>query len=271
MPVITIAQTNYCAVESLAESVAERLDYPCIGREVIHDAALEFNVVQNALEAALAKPPSLWERLRGQQSAYVQYFRTALCEHVVKGNLVHHGYAGSILLAGIDHVIKLLVVAPLDYRVQIAMDELGVDRQQALARIHRDDKERANWVRFMYGADWHDPALYDAVLNTARLGVPGARDLVCQMSQMERFQPTPASLKALRDLTLGSQVWAVLSREGLAMQPDVQVTADDGIITIVGTAWSGDLASKVTLVASSVPGVRDVVCHLEYPVVGYAP
>lgn len=264
MSIITISRGTFTGGTLVAECLAERLGLPCLSREVMLEAALKYNIPVAAFAEAMNKPPSLWQRLTGERAAYTNYFRSALLERARRGDFVHHGYAGNLLLAGISHVVRVRVVADLEYRVKIAMETLMVDRKEAIARIEKIDRERAQWVRFLYGVDWEDPTLYDVVVNLERLGVEGACEVVLQVARMERFQPTPASRQAVEDLALGCRVWALLNADERTVGADLDVTAANGVVTVTGRAYFEDVIEAIPLVASEVEGVRDVQCRVEY-------
>jgi len=64
----------------------------------------------------------------------------------------------------------------------------GVRYKPAAARIDASDRARAGYLRRSYDGRWDDPDLYDLILNTARLTVESAVDLLCLAAQ----QATPA-------------------------------------------------------------------------------
>ena len=263
MAIITVSRGTFVGGQALAECLAERLGYRCLSREeVLQAATAEYGVPVEKLVAAMDKPPSFWERLIGERTVYLNYVRAALCERVRGGDVVFHGYVGHLLLGSISHVIRVRVIAETESRIEAAMRAHNLSRKDAIARINKIDQDRARWTRFLYGVDWQDAALYDAVLNLTRLGVDGACDIVASMTRMEAFQPTAASLKAMEDLALGSRVWAALATDPHTEAPDLTVSADGGVVSITGSVWSSEVADAVPLVARRVEGVRDVRAEL---------
>jgi len=263
MSVITISRGTFSGGRDLAECLARRLDYPCVSREVILDAAYEHGVPLEQLVAAIEKPPSLWQQLTGGRMAYLSFVRAALCERAVGGNLVYHGHAGHLLLAGISHVIRVRVIADLEFRVRAAMERRHVDRKEAIAQIRKVDQERMRWTRFLYGVNWYDASLFDVVLNLGCMSVEDACDVVVRMTEMPRFKPTPESRKAAENLALDNRVWAVLASDPRTATADVRVAANDGVVTITGSSLSRRAIEAIPQVASQVRGVRQVHCLAE--------
>jgi len=256
--IITISRGTFSGGKALAECLAEHLGYQCISREVVLDAAAEYGVAPESLLDAVAKPPSFWQRLSGERIAYLNYFRSALCERARKGNLVYHGYAGHLLLAGVRHVVRVRVIANMEYRIAAAMQQLNVGRSEAIGYIKKVDRERERWTRFLYDVDWHDPSLYDIVLNLEHTSLPTACNVIVGLVESADFQPTAASVKALEDLALSCRVWAALNRDPRTATAEVKVAADDGVVTVTGTARVEEAIEAIPLVAGEVEGVKDV-------------
>ena len=71
-------------------------------------------------------------------------------------------------------------------------------------------------MKELFKIDWRDPTRYDLVLNTARITVETAAQLIAEVSQREEYRPTAESLQAMKDLTINARVEALLiaSRPG---------------------------------------------------------
>jgi cytidylate kinase len=64
------------------------------------------------------------------------------------------------------------------------MQRLRTDARTAQQLIARSDAERTRYFREYYGLDLNDPTHFDLVLNSARLGIPGAAALVASSARM---------------------------------------------------------------------------------------
>ena len=74
--------------------------------------------------------------------------------------------------------LDVRVIAPLDQRVERVAVQRELNRQQAQKICERTDKERGDFVRRLFDADWADPSHYDLVINTAKLDIPTAVTLL---------------------------------------------------------------------------------------------
>lgn len=259
MSIITISRGTFSGGRDLAECLAQKLGYPCISREVIVEAAERYGASEAALSQALNHAPSLIDRLKSERNRYIAYIRAALCQHALEGDFIYHGYAGQHLLAGVHHMIRVRIVANLSYRISAAMKELQMTSRQAEAHIHKVDDERRKWTRFLYGVAWDDPMNYDVVCNLEYLSIRGACAVVERLTELEQFQSTAESRKALEDIALKSFVVAALARDERTSDAEFQVHAEDGVVTIEGVAKLADMVASVNEVAGKVEGVVKLV------------
>ncbi len=257
MGIIAISRGSFSGGEALARGVAEQLGYRCVSREVILEAGWAYGQPAEKLLSAMEKRPSLWERAIGRRRTYLTYVQAALCEHAQGGNLVYHGYLGHMLLPGVSHVLRVRVIADMEYRIRAAMQQQRLGREAARQYIERVDKERRQWTQFLYDVDWNDPRLYDLVVNLSRIPLPAACPLVIQVMRSEAFQPTAASVRAMQDLVLSSRVAAELARDPRTASAHLQVRTDGGVVIVTGTTQSPALRDAVPSVARHAQGVRD--------------
>ncbi len=206
MAIVAVSRGTFSGGEALAKAVAERLGYRCISREELVAVAQAYGVPAAELTAAMEKRPSLLERVAGERTVYLKFLRAALCEQARGDKLVYHGHLGQLLLPGIPHVIGVRVIAELEFRLRAVEKQQQLSRKEALAYIQKVDRERREWTQFLFGVDWDDPHLYHVVLNLSRMTLDAACEAVARLVERPEFQPTPASMKALEDLTLSS--WA---------------------------------------------------------------
>jgi CMP/dCMP kinase len=95
-----------------------------------------------------------------------------------RGLVVIVGRASSVLLAGRWDVMHVRVVAPFAERVAYVMRREGLDRHAAEVRIHHKDHERASYLEREYHHRPDESYLYDIVLNTSRLDLESAVNVI---------------------------------------------------------------------------------------------
>jgi len=240
MAIITISRGSYSRGMDVAEKVAQKLGYDCIGREALLQTSREYDVPEVKLVRTTQDTTSVLDSLIGGKERYIAHIQAALTSRVKKDNVVYHGLAGQFLLQGVSHVLKVRIIAPLEYRVNIVMDRDNVEKQKI---------------------DPRDCNLYDLVLNIDKCTVVDAVDLICHTAGFKGFQTTPESQKAMDDLQLACEVKVRL----VDVRPDVEVSADNGTVSVITEAHSPqeeNVAREIRRIAETVPGVSNVLVHV---------
>jgi cytidylate kinase len=259
MAIITISRGTFSGGKTLAECIGNQMGYPVLSREdTLIEASKTYGISEVEVSSAMADPPHFWEQVPGKRLAYVKCFTAVLLRHAENANLVYHGNAGHLLLGGISHVLRIRVIANMEFRIDAAMKLMNCNREEAIDYVEKVDKKRQKWTSFLYGVQWDDPSLYDAVLNLDRTSITSACDTISHMAGQEDSRVTPASRKAQEDLLLSSRVWIALAKDKRTEAAFVNVTADDGRVAVRGKASSGKVIDSIPLVAEHVPGVKEV-------------
>jgi len=95
-----------------------------------------------------------------------------------EGDVLIMGRGGQVLLRDHPTALHVQIVAPRAYRLQVVMERYGLDKRAAQHRLRASDRARFDYLRRYHDADWLDPTLYHLVLNTGRLSVETAADLI---------------------------------------------------------------------------------------------
>lgn len=262
MGIITVSRGTCSGGKELAECIASQLGYECISREVIVEASERYGVSAEALASSLEKAPTFLQRLSRDRDRYLAIIRAVLCEYALSGNLVYHGHAGHFLLAGPTHVLRIRVIADMPYRINAAMQRLGLTHEKAIEYVNRVDRERARWAEFLYGVEWQNPKHYDAVFNLEHISIPSACKLVCHMIELDDFRCTKESQQTLANLSLSSRVRAALLSDDRTASGKLEVIADKGEITVRGSVKLQEAAAAIPEVAQAVEGVGKVTCEV---------
>jgi cytidylate kinase len=95
-----------------------------------------------------------------------------------EGNVLIIGRGGQVLLRDHPRALHVQIVAPLTCRVKVVMGREGLNKRAAQNRVRASDRARFDYVRRYHDADWLDPSLYHLVINTGRVPVTTAVDLI---------------------------------------------------------------------------------------------
>ncbi len=261
MPIITIYQGASGEGQELAETVAEALGYRCVGREVLVEASRRYGIPEAKLNEIVEKGPHWWERLLQDLRPYRIALQATLCELAHDGKVVYHGHLGHELLSGIGHVLKVLLTAPIEFRIEQVRSRQRLTDVAVRHYIEEVDKARSRRLMAMFGADWRDPNRFDLILNMSKMRREGAKRVIVEAAKLEEYQATPASDQAFNDLALGSRVHATLFASPDVQGSALEVHAEGSHVHVKGRVNQG-LEDEVVNLVKNVPGVTKVTTDL---------
>ena len=186
MPIITIYQGASGEGQELAETVAEALGYRCVGREVLVEASRRYGIPEAKLNEIVEKGPHWWERLLQDLRPYRIALQATLCELAHDGKVVYHGHLGHELLPGIGHVLKVLLTAPIEFRVEQVRARQSLTDAAARHYIEEVDKARSRRLMAMFGTDWRDPNRFDLDSEYGQDAPRGSKACDCRGSEARR-------------------------------------------------------------------------------------
>jgi hypothetical protein len=113
----------------------------------------------------------------------------------------------------------------MEYRVRIVRENQGLSEEDAVKYIEHVDKCRTLWTELLYHVDWHDPALYDLVINLGAVSLETACALIDFTVGTPDFQPSEEKKDRLNDFVLSCRIKLKLAQNDRTrgMQIDVQV------------------------------------------------
>jgi cytidylate kinase len=259
MPIVTIYRGVFTAGEEIANGVARALGYRCVSREVLIEASRSCGISEAKLNEVLEKDSHWWERWLQNTRPYRVALQAAMCEVAQGGNIVYHGHIGHELLPGIRHVLKVLLTAPLEFRIKQVQSQQGLNEAGARSYIDRVDEARTRRLVALFGTDWRDITRYDLALNVAQLGIEGVTLVIVEAARLERYQPTAASEQDFKNLALASRVQAALVTSSKFQDLGVTVRAENGEVHVLGVFARSVSEEELVWVIKSVPGVTKVV------------
>jgi cytidylate kinase len=258
MSVITISRGTFTGGQELAGDLAKKLGYRYLSREDLSEQAIKLGVPVGKLQTSMVKPPRVYRRLGRERDQYLACITMILCEKILEGDLVYLGHTGHMLLTGIPNILRIRVLADSEFRINSVIQRLKLSREKAKEYIRDVDADRDKWVRFLYGIDWHDPFNYDLVVNLDQAGIENAATALCAMAELPDFKLSPASLRAIKNLYLGSTAHFTLLTDSRTSFADVKVTANNGVVQVTYLPQQAEVAPYVKDVLSKVSGIKEI-------------
>jgi len=212
MPVITVSRQFGAGGAAVGRLLARRFDAEYLDREVVFEAARRAGIPAALADELDERAPSWLTRLgmaltaaypevivpdAGGEAAVPGYedrvaalTREVIEEAADRGNAIIVGRGGAYILRDRPAVLHAQLEATLEARVRycrMQVEDVGgreVPDDQALARLCADvDRARGAYVRRHFGVDWRDPSHYHLVVDTGRLGLETAAELIARAAR----------------------------------------------------------------------------------------
>jgi cytidylate kinase len=194
--VITIGRQYGSGGREIGEKLAKRYGIPFYDNELITRAAKESGFAEETFERAEDKATNslLYSLAMGINVYGNQDFgfsglslddRIFLAQSDVirkiaeEGPCVIVGRCADYVLRERDNVFNVFVRASMDYRLERAIKNYGVEEKKAADFILKNDKRRGNYYSYHVGEKWTNLNNYDLVVCSSLVGIDRAVDCIC--------------------------------------------------------------------------------------------
>jgi len=258
MAVVSISRQTFLGGQELGRHLADKLGYTYFTREELSDQAEALGVNVQRLRDAVTRPPGVRQELRRERDRYVACITMLLCEKILSEDIIYNGHAGHMLLLGIPNILRISVVADLEFRINFVHHELGYSRREAKEYIKGIDVVRDRWVRYLYKVDWHNPFHYDLTVHLSQTGFEHAAEALVTMARLPEFQLNRYSVQAIRDRLLASRVHFRLASHDLTRHAEYHVTANRGMVQVTAEPRYADSIAHAREVLNDIDDIREV-------------
>lgn len=259
MAIITLSRQIGSFGNDIARTTAEQLQYRLLDITSINEMVSEYSNDFSKELIALADEsrPGFFDRFFYQQSVYSNLISALIYDAAGRDNLVVVGRGGQFLLQGHPPVIHARIIAPLEMRVSRLKARQKLKPELAEDMVRKIDRQRADFIRYLFNADVADPEWYDIIINTGKFDVESAvAILVNKARSLDRADDD--TIRSLKSLALQKRVEATLQKK----MPDsnhIKVKADtDGAVTMSGYIATETEKDEAALHAASIPGVNHI-------------
>ncbi|HKW71074.1 MAG TPA: cytidylate kinase-like family protein [Candidatus Dormibacteraeota bacterium] len=199
MPVITIGRQFGAGGATVGRTLATELKADFLDSRIIDEVARRLQLPKEEVEAEDEHPGSLLARLLvalgsasteplippeatawnppnaaptfDTRKAVLQITQHVIEEAARSGNVVIVGRGGAYILASFPGALHVFLRASDSVRVKTIMARFNLaSEQEAHKRMKQTDENWTSYIKQVYGHDRNDPAHYDIVLDTGRLG-----------------------------------------------------------------------------------------------------
>jgi cytidylate kinase len=189
----------------VAARVSSVLGWSLLDNAMIDKVADHLGVTRAEVSSREERVPSLAERIATTMSMATPEFvvpipdtpmtdtaemrivdvtKRVIDEAVREGNAVLVGRGAQAMLADRPDALHVFCYAPKAFLVQYAIAHRGVKREGAEHEVEKMNRQREQYVKRHWGRDWRAFDNYHVCVDTGRLGIEGAADLVIAAARL---------------------------------------------------------------------------------------
>jgi CMP/dCMP kinase len=206
MAVLTLSRLYGSGGSEVAALVAKELGWSLLDNAVVDAVAARMGLSVAEVRDREERVPSLVERLtsamamgsqewmspvaetkRPTDEQLIEVTRRIIEEAISRGPLVVVGRGTQEMLAEREDTLHVFCYAPRKALIARTMKREGLSAEEAGRLVDSINKERDQWVRLHWERDRRAHENYDLSVNTERLGIEGAADLIV-MAARKRFR-----------------------------------------------------------------------------------
>jgi cytidylate kinase len=266
MQIICISRYSYGYGRELAEKLARKLGYRCIGRDELTDQATAIGIPVGKLEMTIMKHGAISEELGVEIDRYKAFITAALCEQALKvgpkGGIVYHGRTGHLVLPGLSHVLRIRAITDMEDRIEMVIQRLHLTREKAKTYNEQVDDDIHRWVRFLYNVNWEDPSLYDLTINSAHINIDNAASALVHMAQLPEFQVTPALQQTLEDVLLAARCRLAIGTDERTREVMATAVSEKGHVSVTYLPQHSKQAQYIPNILEKIEGIRSLTCTI---------
>ncbi len=114
---------------------------------------------------------------------HIGLIRNVVMEFAAQGNVVLAGSGSQMFLQDRPGALHVLVVAPVEKRIKVLIEQEGISWKIADKRVRENDQAQTAYFRKQYKVNWLDNSLYDLVINTAKITHSVAADVIVKAAE----------------------------------------------------------------------------------------
>jgi hypothetical protein len=257
MSLVLLSSDSADRGKAIARSLAGRLGYRELGREILARVAVKRSVEEAKMVKALEGSRGLLGQSDAIRTRCLVYLQEAVLEELLRDDVVCQGVAAHLFVSGASHALKVRLISDPETSAKETAAAAGVSVEAARKAFEREHEKRRRWSKIAFGVDESDPALYDLIVKTGQIGVERAVSLVAETLGDGAFRSTTYSRKRMQELLAESRARSAL----VERFPQAKVTVVDGRLVVAIAALERDRkrrAAEVEALVAAIPGVEEI-------------
>jgi len=178
MAIVTISRQIGSGGDEIAARLAKELGFTLVDQGLLVPLMLEHGLSRADFEELDEERVRRGEQARDEGRVHVDLLQTLIANLAAEKDLVVLGMGGQFIFCGFPGALHIRVMAGAKERVKRLMEEGCMDEQSAVTLVQENDEARRAFIQDHYGEDWDASANYDLILNTDRLSLEAAAQIV---------------------------------------------------------------------------------------------
>lgn len=194
--IVTICREFCSGGKEVGSKLANKLGCECYDKKLISLAAKESGFKETLFEDVDEKPTNsfLYSIAMGTPSTTGLFFQNndfltndklfGIQSEVIKKiasekSAVIVGRCSDYILRDEKNLIKVYLRADEEFKIKRLLEtNKDLDQKHAQNLLHKTDKKRGHYYSYYTGRDWNTASNYDLVINTSKVGIDNAVDLI---------------------------------------------------------------------------------------------
>lgn len=173
--VVTIARMHGSGGHDIGYMVAERLGINFYDKEIIEKTAQKLGIDD---EQVAQWDQDMSIRSLGRDGVVFEA-QSQIIREAAQKSCVIIGRCADYVLRGRPYCLNIFIRSDEDYAVTLIRNKDNLTEEQAREVIRIKNNARERHYAHYTGSKWQDPSHYDLVINTAKIGVESAVDIIC--------------------------------------------------------------------------------------------
>lgn len=173
MGVITISREFGSGGETIARLVSEKTGFLLVNKEMIMQGLVKYGIE----ESVLYSDEKIYED-EHRDNQYIEALHDFTYDLAIRNNLVILGRGSSILFRDYPPALHVKVIAQFSCRVQRVTKLYDLNAKTAVKLVKEQDRNKKQYYRRVFDANWLNLRIYDLVLNTENIDLEDAADVI---------------------------------------------------------------------------------------------
>lgn len=191
---ITITRQYGSGGREVSEILAKRMGVKRYDRKIVNMAAEKMGQgadIESIVESSYASPETSkpyfqqggFGRVADYNRRYIEQAKAILAIAKRGEGAVFLGRCADFVLKDCPNHYSFFIYADDDFREQRAKEEYD---EKTVKELNAVDEQRRSYYAYYTGRKWGDPQNYDMMINTSKITLEEAADLICQYVKMRQ-------------------------------------------------------------------------------------